>query len=75
MELPGQGSDLSHSLELSHSCGNTGSLTRCARPGVEPMFQGSQDAAHPIVSQWELLKDKLTKLRDVKKVTCAELGS
>ena len=27
MELPGQGSDLSSSLERSHSCGNTRSLT------------------------------------------------
>ena len=33
MEFPGQGSDLSHSVDLSHSCSNTGSLTHCAGLG------------------------------------------
>ena len=31
MELPGQGSDLSHSCNLLCSCSNDGSLTHCAR--------------------------------------------
>ena len=33
MEFLGQGSDLSHSLDLSCGCGNSGSLTHCAGPG------------------------------------------
>ena len=32
----GQGSDLSHSCNLCHSCSNTGSLTHCSGPGTEP---------------------------------------
>ena len=55
MELPSQGSDLSHSLELSHSSDNTKSLTCYARPGMEPTSQGFQDAAHPMPYQ-ELFK-------------------
>ena len=39
MELPVQGSDPSQSHHLSHSCGNAGSLTHYARPGIEPVFQ------------------------------------
>ena len=54
MELPDQGSDLSRSCHLSHSCSNTGSLTHCAGPGIEPATQCSQDATDPIVPQWEL---------------------
>ena len=42
MELPGQGSDPSHSHKLNCSCGNTESLTYCAVPGVEPASQLSQ---------------------------------
>ena len=45
MELPGQGSDPSLSLNLS---GNTGSLTHCARPGIEPVSQHFQDATNPL---------------------------
>ena len=37
MEFPGQGSDLSHRCDLCHSCGNTGSLTHCAGPGIKPV--------------------------------------
>ena len=44
IKLPGQGSDLSQSHDLSHSCGNMGSLTHCARLGIEPASQCSQDA-------------------------------
>ena len=56
MELPGQGSDLSRSHNLSHGCGNARSLTHCARPGIEPASQGSQDATDPIAPQQEILK-------------------
>ena len=59
MAFPGQGSDLSHSRELScdlsHSWGNARSLTLCARPGIEPVSQCSQDTADPIAPQRELL--------------------
>ena len=41
MELPGQGSDLNHSHELSCSCGNAKSLTHCAGLGIKPMSQYS----------------------------------
>ena len=34
-ELLGQASDQSHSFDLSHSCGNAGSLTHCARLGIK----------------------------------------
>ena len=48
-------SDLSCSRDLSHNCGNAGSLTRSARPGIEPASQSSQDAAaDPVGSQQEL---------------------
>ena len=35
MELPGQGSDPSLICNLSHSCGNSGSIAHCAGPGPE----------------------------------------
>ena len=35
VEFPGQGSDPSHSCDLS--CGNTRSLTLCAWLGIEPV--------------------------------------
>ena len=54
MELPGQGSDLSHSRDLGHSC-NARSLSHCAGLGIEPASQRSQDAAHPILPQREFL--------------------
>ena len=47
VEFPGQGSDPSHSCDLSCSCSNTRSLTHCAGPS-------SQDAANPIAPQQEL---------------------
>ena len=34
--VPGPGSDPSHNCDLSRSCGNAGSLTHCAGPGIEP---------------------------------------
>ena len=33
-KFPGQGSNLSHSCSLCHSCGNTGSLAHCAVLGI-----------------------------------------
>ena len=54
MELPSQGSDPIHSHKLSRSCSNAGSLTHCARRGIEPASQCSQDAADPIAPQQEL---------------------
>ena len=53
----GQGSDPSRSRELRRSCGNTGSLTHCAGLGIEPVSQCFQDAADPVVPQWECLKN------------------
>ena len=41
IELPGQGSDLSHSHDLSHSCSNARSLAHCARWGIEHASQCS----------------------------------
>ena len=36
---------------------NTGSLTHCAGSGIELVSQYSEDAADPVVPQWELLID------------------
>ena len=60
MEFLGQGSAPSCSCNLSHSCGNTGSLTHCIRPGIKPVSQCSQDTANPIAPPREL---KNTALR------------
>ena len=54
MEISGQGSDLSHSCDLSCNRDNVGSLTHCARPGIKPVSQCSQDAADPVAPQREL---------------------
>ena len=54
MEFLGQGSDLSHSCDLCRSCGNPGSLTRCAGLGIKPASQRFQDTAVPIAPQREL---------------------
>ena len=51
----GQGSDPSHRCDLSLSCVNARSLTRCAGLGIEPAFQCSQDAVYPVVPQQEFL--------------------
>ena len=55
MELLSQGLYLSHSCHLSCSYSNTGSLTHCARPGIEPRCQRSQDTTDPVAPQRELL--------------------
>ena len=54
MEFPGQGSDPSHSCDLSCSCGNTRSLNHCAGLGIKPASQCFQDCLNPIAPQWEL---------------------
>ena len=36
VEFLGQGSDSSHSCDLSRSCSNAGSLTHWVRPGIKP---------------------------------------
>ena len=51
--VPGQGSDPSHSWDLSCSCSITGSLTHCAEPRIEPAFEHSQDTTDPIAPQRE----------------------
>ena len=53
----GEGSNLSRGHNLSHGCGNARSLTHCARPGIEPTSQHSQDAAYPVGPQQELLSN------------------
>ena len=50
----GQGSDLSHNCHPSCNCCNAGFLTHCARPGIEPMSQQSQDGPNPIMPQQKL---------------------
>lgn len=37
-KFPGQGWTLSCRCNLCHNCSNTGSLTHCAIPGIEPVF-------------------------------------
>ena len=55
MDFQGQASDLNRTYDLSHNCGNAGSLTHCARLGIEPVSQSSQDAANPVTPRQELL--------------------
>ena len=63
MELPSQGSDPSCSCNLRSRCGNAGSLTQCAQPGVEPASQGSRGAADP-VAPWQECSLKKCLLND-----------
>ena len=51
VEFLDQGSDLSCSHHLCHSCGHDGPLTQGARPGMEPASQHYRDAADPIVPE------------------------
>ena len=50
----GQGSDPSCSCNLHCSCSNTGSLTHCARLGMELATQHCRDTTDPAVPQQEL---------------------
>ena len=54
MEFPGQGSDPSHSCDLSHSCGNNGPLTHWAQVGIEPASLCSQDTTDSVAPRQEL---------------------
>ena len=54
-EFPGQGSDPRCRCHLGRSCSNAGFLTHCARLGIKPVSQHSQDTANPIVPEQELL--------------------
>ena len=49
MEFPGQESKPSCSCNLCHSCSNAGSLTHCARPGIDHTSQHSRNTADPAV--------------------------
>ena len=49
----GQGTDRSCAYDLCHSYGNAGSLTHCARPGIEPSHQCFRDAADLVEPQQE----------------------
>ena len=69
MEAPGQGSNPSHRCHLCHSCSNAGSLTPCARPGIEPVppqqpeLPETMPDLKPATSQQELpLRSFLTRL-------------
>ena len=53
--VPRPGIRSERSWDLSHSCGNTGSLTYYARWVIEPVSQCSQDAPDPVVPQGELM--------------------
>ena len=66
MNFPGQGSDLSHSLDPGHSSCSAGSLTHCAEPGIEPASQLSQDAVDLIAPQQGLLH----RFKNFKQLYC-----
>ena len=61
MEFPDQGSDVSHSYNLLHNCGDARSLTHSAGPGVKAVSQHPRDAANPVVSEQELCTMKFKK--------------
>ena len=54
LELPGQGSDRSHSCDLSYPCANTRCIAHGVGPGIEPVSQCSQDTTSPFAPQREL---------------------
>ena len=54
MEFLGQGSDLSLSSNVRHSCGHVGSSTHCASLRIKLASQCFQNVIDPIVPQWEL---------------------
>lgn len=47
MELRGQGSDPSHSHDLSHNCGNAGSITHCVGAPTSQHFRDAAKATEP----------------------------
>ena len=56
MEFPGWGSYPSCSHDPSPNCGNARSLTHCARMGMVPASQWSQDTADPVAHKFLLMK-------------------
>ena len=54
MELPGQGSDPSHSRDPSCSCSCARSLTPCVGPGIGPASQSSHKAVNSVAPQQTL---------------------
>ena len=54
MEFLDQGSYLSHSCDLYHSCSHARSLTHSARPRIEHASQFSRDTIDPFAPQREL---------------------
>lgn len=60
-KLPGQGSN------LSHSCGNPGSLTHCVGPGVEPVLPKRQHWSRNVVL---LCIDGVMSPHHALKLTC-----
>ena len=55
MEFPGQGSALSCSCDLYHSCGNARSFNQLCQAGDQTyMSWHCREAADPVVPQWQL---------------------
>ena len=72
MDFLGPGLDPSSRCDLSHSCGNTGSLTHCASQGCNLCPRAPKEAADHIAPQWELLsylQMRKLQVREVKKCT------
>ena len=69
MGFQGQESDPSPGCDLCHSCGNAGSLTHCARPGIEPASQRSQDITNPSAPQREVLNRLQVFLQDFSQLS------
>ena len=55
MEVSGPGSESEQQLPAyATAVATVDPLTHCARPGIEPLSQCSQEAADPVVPQREL---------------------
>ena len=67
MEFLGQGSDPSRSLDLNHSCSNTGFLTHCGGLGIEPATQCTKMPLIPLHhsgnSSWDIFKCEKQKVK------------
>ena len=64
-EVPRPGIRPQPQCNLSCSCSNAWSLTHCARLGIEPASQRSQDNTNPVVPQWELLHANYFKQNEI----------
>ena len=65
LEFPGQWSHLICSHDLSHMCGNTGSLTHLCRAGDQTRLPKLPRLGEPVASQWEL-QDQIFKRACIK---------